>query len=182
MLTKPLNLLILDEPTNHLDIWTKDILLDALSAFTGTIIFVCHDRAFMERLSTKTLYLDEGKHTLYYGGYAWFMEKTKEMEAESQAAAPENGDAQRPSPGQSAGREHREETKKLKADEKRRKKREEDLIERIDTLEADRKRAEEELSRPEVYSSGEKAKKIHAEIQALEAALEAANAEWESLG
>jgi ATP-binding cassette subfamily F protein 3 len=182
MLTKPLNLLILDEPTNHLDIWTKDILLDALTAFTGTIIFVCHDREFMEKLSTKTLYLDEGKHTLYYGGYAWFMEKTKAMEAETKAATPENGDIQRPSPVQSVGREYREESKKLKTDEKRRKRREEDLIARIEALEADKNRAETELSRPEVYSSGEKAKKIHAEIQALEAAIENANAEWEALG
>jgi ATP-binding cassette subfamily F protein 3 len=181
MLAKPLNLLILDEPTNHLDIWTKDILLDALTAFTGTIVFVCHDRAFMERLSTKTLYLDEGKPTLYYGGYAWFMENRGLPEASGAGAR--GKDAKRlgdmPVPAQRSG--SREETKRLKAEEKRLKKREEELITKIEALEADKKRAEAELSRPDVYSSGEKAKKAQAEIRALEAAIEAATAEWEGL-
>ncbi|MDR3275796.1 MAG: ATP-binding cassette domain-containing protein, partial [Treponema sp.] len=60
MLLKPMNLLILDEPTNHLDLYSKDILLEALQKFAGTIIFVSHDRAFMEALSTKTLELTQG--------------------------------------------------------------------------------------------------------------------------
>jgi ATP-binding cassette subfamily F protein 3 len=181
MLTRPLNLLLLDEPTNHLDIWTKDILLDALTAFTGTIIFVCHDRAFMERLSTKTLYLDGGKHTLYYGGYAWFMETRAQTEM---PVAPPNGEPKPPpsgNPAQNAGKDSREETKKRKAEEKRRKKREEELIAKIESLEAAKAHAETELSRPEVYSSGEKARKIQADIRALEASLEGANAEWEGL-
>jgi ATP-binding cassette subfamily F protein 3 len=81
MLLKPVNLLILDEPTNHLDLHSKDILLDALNAFTGTIIFVSHDRAFMEALSTKTLELQPadpespGTHRLFYGGYAYYLDR-----------------------------------------------------------------------------------------------------------
>jgi ATP-binding cassette subfamily F protein 3 len=75
------NLLILDEPTNHLDLHSKDILLDALNAFTGTIIFVSHDRAFMEALSTKTLELrpagpeSPGTHRLFYGNYAYYLDR-----------------------------------------------------------------------------------------------------------
>ena len=192
MLTRPLNLLILDEPTNHLDIWTKDILLDALTAFTGTIIFVCHDRAFMERLSTKTLYLDGGKHTLYYGGYAWFMETRAPTEtAVSLPNAPpsrgpnppSSGESNPPSgaPVQNAGKDSREETKRRKTEEKRRRKREEELIAKIEALEAAKAQAEAELSRPEVYSSGERARKIQADIRALEAAIEGATAEWEEV-
>jgi ATP-binding cassette subfamily F protein 3 len=75
MLLKPLNLLILDEPTNHLDLHSKDILLSCLKAFSGTVIFVSHDRAFMEALATKTLGLGEGRHCLYYGGYAYYLER-----------------------------------------------------------------------------------------------------------
>jgi ATP-binding cassette subfamily F protein 3 len=78
MLLKPMNLLILDEPTNHLDLQSKDILLDCLKVFTGTVIFVSHDRAFMEALSTKTLELagqgDYGSHRLFYGGFAYYMD------------------------------------------------------------------------------------------------------------
>jgi ATP-binding cassette subfamily F protein 3 len=181
MLTKPLNLLILDEPTNHLDIWTKDILLDALTAFSGTIVFVCHDRAFMEKLSTKTLYLGDGpsigKHTLYYGGYAYFLEKTGAMDTRD-----DRGNTPVQPPAQSSGREYRAASKKQQAEDKRRKKREDELVARIERLEAGKSRAERELAKPEVYTSGEKAKKVHAEIRSLEAAIENAHAEWDALG
>jgi ATP-binding cassette subfamily F protein 3 len=86
MLLKPMNLLILDEPTNHLDIYSKDILLDTLKKFSGTVIFVSHDRAFMEALSTKVLELraalpgssgapGTGNHRLFYGNYAYYLER-----------------------------------------------------------------------------------------------------------
>ncbi|MCL2139505.1 MAG: ATP-binding cassette domain-containing protein, partial [Treponema sp.] len=83
MLLKPLNLLILDEPTNHLDIDSKEILLETLQQFKGTIIFVSHDRAFMEALSTKTLELKPSANPetpanikLFYGDYGYYLEKT----------------------------------------------------------------------------------------------------------
>jgi ATP-binding cassette subfamily F protein 3 len=87
MLLKPMNLLILDEPTNHLDLHSKDILLDTLRAFTGTIIFVSHDRAFMEALSTKTLEFSpaspeaqkaagsQSVPRLFYGDYGYYMDR-----------------------------------------------------------------------------------------------------------
>jgi ATP-binding cassette subfamily F protein 3 len=81
MFLKPMNLLILDEPTNHLDIRSKDILLDALLKFPGAIIFVSHDRAFMDALSTKTLELAPGTGfspaaaRLFYGNYAYYLER-----------------------------------------------------------------------------------------------------------
>jgi ATP-binding cassette subfamily F protein 3 len=81
MLLKPMNLLILDEPTNHLDLQSKDMLLDALKAYGGTIIFVSHDRAFMEALSTKTLELSPrgpeqaAGARLFYGNYAYYLDR-----------------------------------------------------------------------------------------------------------
>jgi ATP-binding cassette subfamily F protein 3 len=75
LLLKPMNLLILDEPTNHLDLHSKDILLDTLRAYTGTVIFVSHDRSFMEALSTKTLELSPRGHRLIYGNYAYYQER-----------------------------------------------------------------------------------------------------------
>ena len=85
LLLRPLNLLVLDEPTNHLDIHSKDVLLEALLAFRGTIIFVSHDRAFMEALSTKTLELevpaDNGPSEvrLFYGNYGYYLERATSM-------------------------------------------------------------------------------------------------------
>jgi ATP-binding cassette subfamily F protein 3 len=91
MLLKPLNLLILDEPTNHLDLHSKDILLDTLKKFSGTIIFVSHDRAFMEALSSKTLELScqTARARLFYGNYAYYLER---IAAEKSGETPAAGD------------------------------------------------------------------------------------------
>ncbi|MDR2370967.1 MAG: ABC-F family ATP-binding cassette domain-containing protein [Treponema sp.] len=91
ILLKPVNLLVLDEPTNHLDLHSKDILLDALKHFTGTVIFVSHDRSFMETLSTRTLELRGGETAapsvprLFYGNYAYYLERI-----EREASCPGN--------------------------------------------------------------------------------------------
>jgi ATP-binding cassette subfamily F protein 3 len=96
MLLKPMNLLILDEPTNHLDIYSKDILLKTLKSFTGTIIFVSHDRAFMEALSTKTLELaphvpgSPAIARLFYGNYGYYLER-HERESENTELTPSLG-------------------------------------------------------------------------------------------
>ena len=100
MLLRPVNLLILDEPTNHLDIYSKDILLDTLKKFSGTVIFVSHDRAFMEALSSKTLELRanprdaEGRpasgfvrHRLFYGDYGYYLERIAREGTEPPAPA-----------------------------------------------------------------------------------------------
>ena len=81
MLLKASNLLLLDEPTNHLDLDSKDILLEALAAYTGTIIFVSHDRHFVDRLAMKVIDVGEGKATLYPGGYEDFLDWKKRVES-----------------------------------------------------------------------------------------------------
>ena len=81
MLLKASNLLLLDEPTNHLDLDSKDILLEALAAYTGTIIFVSHDRHFVDRLAMKVIDVGDGKATLYPGGYEDFLDWKKRVEA-----------------------------------------------------------------------------------------------------
>jgi ATP-binding cassette subfamily F protein 3 len=98
LLLSPLNLLILDEPTNHLDLASKDILLDALRAFEGTVLFVSHDRAFMEALSTKTLELRAGdsgpsRVRLFYGGYAYYLER---IGSEENGTAEHDGELKAP--------------------------------------------------------------------------------------
>jgi ATP-binding cassette subfamily F protein 3 len=77
MLLRPSNTLLLDEPTNHLDLDSKDVLLDALIHYGGTLVFVSHDRYFVERLATKIVEVGEGKATLYPGTYdAYLWSKT----------------------------------------------------------------------------------------------------------
>lgn len=94
LLLKPLNLLILDEPTNHLDLHSKDVLLDALRAFSGTVIFVSHDRGFIEGLATRVLELTAGGPGVpssvrnFPGDYRYYHER---IEREAAADASSSG-------------------------------------------------------------------------------------------
>ncbi len=77
LLAKPLNFLILDEPTNHLDIQSREILLEALKQFTGTVILVSHDRHFLRSLATRVFEIDRNEVRVYEGDYDYYLWKTK---------------------------------------------------------------------------------------------------------
>jgi len=80
ILVSPSNFLLLDEPTNHLDMRAKDVLLDALAAFSGTVVFVSHDRYFIDRLATRVLEVEGGKVTSHEGNYEDYL-RWKEAQA-----------------------------------------------------------------------------------------------------
>ena len=200
MLLKPLNLLILDEPTNHLDLHSKDILLDTLKKFTGTIIFVSHDRSFMEALSTKTLELFPSdaaagaRARLFYGNYAYYLERVS-----SGDGGPDVGLANSPDVGLAkngneieSGRssditanktaaEQRQINKQRQTEIRRIRRQEEEMLGIIDQLEKERARLEMELSLPVVYSNGEKAKAVKQKLDEHTAAIAEKNAEWETI-
>jgi ATP-binding cassette subfamily F protein 3 len=73
MLLDPANFLLLDEPTNHLDMRAKDVLLDALAVYTGSVVFVSHDRYFIDKLATRVFEVGDGKVEVYPGNYEDFM-------------------------------------------------------------------------------------------------------------
>jgi ATP-binding cassette subfamily F protein 3 len=75
ILANPVNFLILDEPTNHLDLRTREILLEALKEFEGTVILVSHDRHFLRDLATRVVLIDHGETTDYPGGLHYFLDK-----------------------------------------------------------------------------------------------------------
>jgi ATP-binding cassette, subfamily F, member 3 len=85
MLLRPSNTLLLDEPTNHLDLDSKDVLLDALEDFGGTLIFVSHDRYFVDKLATKVVEIGGGGALVYPGTYEEFLWSRKQREAGAQA-------------------------------------------------------------------------------------------------
>jgi len=76
MLAVPVNFLVLDEPTNHLDIASREVLLDALAEFDGTIIIVSHDRYFLRHLATRVFEIDHGALNVYEGDYHYYLERT----------------------------------------------------------------------------------------------------------
>ncbi|MBI5556471.1 MAG: ABC-F family ATP-binding cassette domain-containing protein [Deltaproteobacteria bacterium] len=79
LLACPLNLLILDEPTNHLDIQSREILLEALRKFTGTVLLVSHDRHFLRSLVTRVFEIDHGEMRVYEGDYRYYLRKSAEL-------------------------------------------------------------------------------------------------------
>ena len=85
MLLHPANFLLLDEPTNHLDIRAKDVLLDALAKYTGTVVFVSHDRYFIDKLATRVFEIGDGKVEIYPGNYEDFLWRKQGGAAKLQA-------------------------------------------------------------------------------------------------
>jgi ATP-binding cassette subfamily F protein 3 len=81
ILVTPSNFLLLDEPTNHLDMRAKDVLLEAIAGFSGTVIFVSHDRYFIDRLATRVLEVENGSVLTYEGNYEDYLRKKEEMVA-----------------------------------------------------------------------------------------------------
>src|SRR6188474_1431132 len=88
MLLRPSNTLLLDEPTNHLDLDSKEVLLDALTDYGGTLIFVSHDRYFVDRLASKVIEVGAGQALVYPGGYEDFLYWKKQREAGVAAPLP----------------------------------------------------------------------------------------------
>jgi ATP-binding cassette subfamily F protein 3 len=84
ILVSPSNFLLLDEPTNHLDMRAKDVLLDAIAAFSGTVVFVSHDRYFIDRLATRVIEVENGIITTYEGNYEDYLRKKEELAARAE--------------------------------------------------------------------------------------------------
>ncbi|HJV36823.1 ABC-F family ATP-binding cassette domain-containing protein [Geomonas sp.] len=79
LLARPINFLVLDEPTNHLDIKSREVLLDALTNFTGTVMLVSHDRHFLRKLVDRVIEVDHGEMRLYEGNYDYYLSKTQHV-------------------------------------------------------------------------------------------------------
>ena len=80
LMQKDTNFLILDEPTNHLDISTKEVLEEALSEYKGTILFISHDRYFINKIASKIFMIEDRTIKVYNGNYDYMLTKKKEMD------------------------------------------------------------------------------------------------------
>lgn len=183
LLLRPVNFLILDEPTNHLDMHSKDVLLDALKDFGGTVIFVSHDRGFIENLSTRVLELKPGQFRLFPGDYKYYMER---LEREANGEFSQNDELKSAAqPEKNSQKEEKTETKrsweeqkKLESERRRAEKNVKNLEEQILKLEEEKFSQEAQMAKPEVYSNGEKAKAVQKKIDELAEKLEELNLQW----
>jgi ATP-binding cassette, subfamily F, member 3 len=167
MLLQPFNLLIMDEPTNHLDIHSKDILLSALKSYKGTLIFVSHDRYFIEQLAEKVLELSEEGPVLYQGDYSYYLWKKEQQENPELIASPSPTASSPEAQPERENKLSREEEKKLKTQIRRLKREEESLMEEISQLGEEQQALEAQLSLPEVYSDGKESARLSEELDKL---------------
>ncbi len=179
------NLLILDEPTNHLDITSKEILENALCRYTGTVLYVSHDRYFINRTATRILDLTGQHLNEYKGNYDYYLEKkdvVEETYAKSQSASGTSGTLSSPQPAPAdnskadwqAKKEEQSRIRKKANDLKR-------LEEAIAGLEERSREIDDELCRPEIATDAPRCMALAREQEKIAAELEEQYARWESL-
>lgn len=183
LLLKPLNLLILDEPTNHLDLHSKDVLLDALKRFDGTIVFVSHDKGFIQDLATRVLELKADEEGLnpsrirnFPGTYDYYLYRIEQEESEDKNGAIRKTDTTNSSKA-SANLSY-EEQKRLRSERRKLEKEEERLLNEIEKCETEIAENEALLADPEVYSNGEKSRAVQKKIEELKARAEDLSESW----
>ena len=178
------NFLILDEPTNHLDIMSKEILEDALNGYEGTILYVSHDRYFINRTAHRILDLTEGQFVSYVGNYDYYLEKHDTVMAAIEANAPQNADADSGVAAKAAESEVKLDWKAQKEEQARLRKKENDLKkceEKIAELEARISEIDTEMSDPAIGTQVAKLQELTKEQTACQEQLEKLYEQWEEL-
>lgn len=198
LLLRPVNLLILDEPTNHLDLHSKDVLLNALKDFGGTVVFVSHDRGFIEDLATRVIELRPpledgteagwlGRARNFPGSYSYYLER---LESENQGAVTVQENVQeknRQSATAKSGTEEKtgalryEEQKRLKNERRKLEREEERLMTEIAQAEEEKEKLKEELSLPHIYSDMQKSRSVQEKIENLEQKIQELTEAWEQV-
>lgn len=178
------NFLILDEPTNHLDIMSKEILEDALNGYEGTILYVSHDRYFINRTAHRILDLTEGQFVSYVGNYDYYLEKHDTVMAAIEANAPQNADADSAVAAKAAESEVKLDWKAQKEEQARLRKKENDLKkceEKIAELEARISEIDTEMSDPAIGTQVAKLQELSKEQTTCQEQLEKLYEQWEEL-
>jgi ATP-binding cassette subfamily F protein 3 len=175
LLLRPANFLVLDEPTNHLDVAACEVLEDALRGYHGTLLFISHDRTFIDALATKVIEVRGGRLSEYLGNYADYRRRSRQA-----PAAPEIQADERPEPlSKRARMAARERAKQRTRRLERTRKRLAALELEIGSLEEELEALAWRLGDPEVYRDGEAVRTLEAERAALREGIDTRYAEWE---
>ena len=189
------NFLILDEPTNHLDIMSKEILEDAINGYTGTVLYVSHDRYFINKTATRILDLNHKTLTGYLGNYEYYLEKKDEQLARILAESGNATTAGNTSKNVSSSAtlsvasmhnesETKQDWKSQKEQQAAKRKKENDLKkceERIEQLETRNAEIDELMASPDICTNVAKLQELNKEKEANEVELETLYEKWETL-
>ena len=183
MMLHPANFLLLDEPTNHLDMRAKDVLLKALSEYSGTVVFVSHDRYFIDKLATRVFEVGGGRVEIYpgnYEGYLWRKQGGAEalqanVASSPTLAPPSNGNQAEASPASNDAKSKRLNPIKRKQMEERF----EEVEQAIADLEAAIADCEASL---QTFVSAEETQRLTQELADHRTQLHSRLSEWEELG
>lgn len=178
------NVLILDEPTNHLDLFSKEVLESALIDYEGTLLFISHDRYFLNKMAERIVELAPNGTTSYLGNYDEYIEKKSELEEEEMlksttstpnSAARANSDSSAPA----SGVKQYEQDKQAKREERARQRRVEQLEQQIAEFEQKLEELETLLTEPDIYNDYVRVQEIQQQIDEARSQLDSYYAEWE---
>ena len=166
------NLLVLDEPTNHLDITSKQVLEDALENYEGTIVFVSHDRYFINKIANKVLDITGDDYSIYLGNYDYYLEKREQELIAKKLKEEKTAEVQEKVANDYAlGKEEKKRIRKLERTR-------EELLEKIESLEEKVTLVNNELTKEEVYTDAIKVQEYNEELRSLNQEIEDLNNTW----
>lgn len=166
------NLLVLDEPTNHLDITSKQVLESALENYEGTIVFVSHDRYFINKIANKVLDITEDNYSIYLGNYDYYLEKREQESIAKKLKEEKTEEVQEKVVNDyTLGKEEKKRIRKLERTR-------EELLEKIESLEEKVSLVNNELTKEEVYTDAIKVQEYNEELRSLNQEIEDLNNTW----
>lgn len=175
------NFLLMDEPTNHLDIEAKEVLEQALDTYDGTLLFVSHDRYFINELANKIISVRDGHAKIYNGNYSYYLdEKAKQAAAVQEAEAQKAETETTPSVSQNKGKLSYQEQKARDSQKRKLERAVSDAEARIEKLEAEEQEIQTEMANPDIAASFEKLGPLQEKLSAVQEQLEQANNDWEN--
>ncbi|MGG4403071.1 ABC-F family ATP-binding cassette domain-containing protein [Paenibacillus amylolyticus] len=189
LMLKEANMLILDEPTNHLDLFAKEVLEAALMDYEGTLLFISHDRYFLNKMAERIVELHPGGTEQYLGNYDDYVEKKQELEdiareaAEARQASSKNSSKSdlNTATTEKSGAASFEAEKQAKREERNRQRKQEALEQQIAVLETKITELEAQMALPEIYQDYMKLQELQQQSEKHKAELTKAYEDWEEL-
>lgn len=173
------NFLLMDEPTNHLDIEAKEVLEQALDNYDGTLLFVSHDRYFINELANKIISVRDGHAKIYNGNYSYYLDEKAKQAAALQEAKAEQTESTT-SANQNKGKLSYQEQKARDSQKRKLERAVSDAEARIEKLENEEQEIQTEMANPDIAASFEKLGPLQEKLSAVQEQLDQANTDWET--